>query len=172
MRRTRPRRLLQSIPSASITSRSKDADSFFAVSDSCHELVIEPTFDVVTIFIAMEPNIYDTSAPLLQLQPHRSRIRTWHQDVSIMSYEVLNDPAGAILDIHVPPIHPTVLRLHRCRQQVIPGLAHSFPPRPLFLEFMPFLHSLTQSHAEVFLNDHHAVERYLVRPGLYSVQLH
>lgn len=89
-----------------------------------------------------------------------------------MRDEILNNPLGRILNIHIPPVNPTMLRAHGRTQQIVPRAAHRLPPRPLRRKPMPVLHILSQRDAEIFLDDLRAAEGDAVRPRLHPLQLH
>jgi len=89
-----------------------------------------------------------------------------------MRHKVFDDLVRAILDIHIPPVYPTMFGLQRSREQIVPGLAHGLPSGPLGLEPMPILYFLAERDAEVLLHDDRTVERDLVRPRLHPFQFH
>lgn len=89
-----------------------------------------------------------------------------------MRNEVLDDLCRAILDIHVPPIHPRMVRLQRRTQQIVARPAHRLSPGPLRRETVPVLDALAQRNAEIFLNDHGAAEGQPFRLArLHALQL-
>lgn len=88
-----------------------------------------------------------------------------------MRDKILDDLARAVDNVHVPPVHPAMLGLERCRQQVIPRSSHRLPSRSLCRETVSVLHILTQRYAEILLDDGGAAEGDVVGARLYSLQL-
>ena len=74
-------------------------------------VVVKATFNIATVDIAVEPDIYNGSVFVTTLI-HASAIKlTWHDDVTVVSDQILKDFVWAVLNIHVAPVNPAVLGL-------------------------------------------------------------
>ena len=89
-----------------------------------------------------------------------------------MRNKILNNLTRTILNIHITPIHPTMLTLQRRTQQIIPRPSQRLPPPRLRLEAMPILDLHRVEHAKILLHNHRAAERHvLVGVRLHALQL-
>lgn len=89
-----------------------------------------------------------------------------------MRNKVLQNLLRRILNIHIPPIHPAVIRLQRRIQQIVPRLPHRLPSGTLKLEAMARLHILPLNNPKILLNNHDATKRdFRIRVILDPLQL-
>ena len=96
---------------------------------------------------------------------------TWNEDISVVHDEVFDDVRRVLDNIHVSPVDPAMVRLHSCREQVVPCLAHGLSARALGSKAMSLLDSLAGGHAEALLDDHGGPEGSLW-VVLHAFQLH
>ena len=82
-----------------------------------------------------------------------------------MTHQVLQNRSRCSLNIHIPPVDPT-MRRPQCRtQQPIPSLCHRFSPTRLRSEAVPTLNILIHFLSEVLAKDGNLAKlllRYLV----------
>ena len=123
----------------------------------------------------MEPNVYNGSVFCRNTHSDKCAVGlTWYDDVAVVSDQVLENLVRAVLDVHVAPVNPAVLRLQSSTQQEVPGLAHSLSARTLCLETMSFLdaHSNRLLVREVLLDNHNAAEWHFVVSALDTLEFH
>lgn len=79
-----------------------------------------------------------------------------------MPHQILQDRKRRRLHIHIPPVHPRVVRPQRRRQQPIPRPRHQLPPARLRLEPVTALHVLVDLLPKVLLDDRYLPKVHLL----------
>lgn len=65
----------------------------------------------VLLLVPVEPDVYITS----EFSKNSKAVGplTRNENIPVMHNEILNDVGRVLNNIHVPPVHPAVVRLHR-----------------------------------------------------------
>lgn len=106
-------------------------------------VVVESPLNVDSVFVTMEPDVGD-------------------EHVSVVGDKVLDDLAGAVFDVDVPPVDPGMLGLEGGREKVVSGAAHGLSARALGGETVAVLDGLRDMDAEILLDNHDAAEGQVV----------
>ncbi len=88
-----------------------------------------------------------------------------------MGYEILQNMAGALRNIHVPPVDPLMFWLQRFLQQCISHDSNLLPSVDLRCKSMSCSYILRGNIAKVFKDDSASVEDRGLLTALYVVEL-